>query len=78
MKKNLLLCLTILTLIFLFSWPVLGFDEEDYPDTATLSANRMRFDAQTGDFLADGDVKITAGELNVEAPIGSGNIDRRE
>ncbi|MBR0233480.1 MAG: hypothetical protein IJQ47_05490 [Synergistaceae bacterium] len=81
MKKNLLLCLTILTLIFLFSCPVLGFDDEDYndlPDTATLSANRMRFDAQTGDFLADGDVKITAGELNVEAPIGSGNIDRRE
>ena len=48
------------------------------PDTATLSANRMRFDAQTGDFLADGNVTITAGELNVNAPVGSGNVDRRE
>lgn len=52
--------------------------DEQLPETATLSANRMRFDAQTGDFLADGNVKITAGELNVNAPVGSGNVDRRE
>lgn len=57
---------------------VYALDDDDLPDTATLSANRMRFDAQTGDFLADGDVKILAGDLSVEAPTGSGNIDRRE
>ncbi len=48
------------------------------PDAATLSANRMRFDAETGDFLADGNVTITAGELRVDAPKGAGNVDRRE
>ena len=48
------------------------------PDKATLSANRMRFDAYTGDFLADGDVNIQAGEFNVKAPIGTGNVERRE
>ena len=52
--------------------------EDQLPETATLSANRMRFDAQTGDFLAEGNVTITAGELRVVAPIGSGNVDRRE
>lgn len=51
---------------------------EDLPDKATLSANRMRFDSNTGDFLAEGDVKITAGDLNVNAPLGTGNIERRE
>lgn len=48
------------------------------PDKATLSANRMRFDSQTGDFLADGNVTITAGGLNVVAPRGTGNVGRRE
>lgn len=48
------------------------------PDKAVLAANRMRFDSQTGDFLADGNVTITAGGLNVAAPVGSGNVDRRE
>ena len=62
----------------LITSPAYSIDDDDLPDTATLSANRMRFDAQTGDFLADGDVRITAGDLNVEAPKGSGNIDRRE
>ena len=52
--------------------------DEQLPDTATLSANRMRFDAQTGDFLADGNVTIKAGDLSVNAPSGSGNVDRRE
>ena len=80
MTKKFFACLTISALI-LSSLPCYGLSEDDYdelPETATLSANRMRFDAQTGDFLADGDVKITAGELNVEAPVGSGNVDRRE
>ena len=65
-------------LIVTFALPCYSLDNEDMPDTATLSANRMRFDAQTGDFLADGNVTIQAGELNVEAPTGSGNVDRRE
>ena len=61
-----------------FSWPSYSLDYDEMPESATLSANRMRFDAVTGDFLADGNVTITAGELNVEAPVGSGNVDRRE
>ena len=52
--------------------------DDNLPDKATLSANRMRFDSNTGDFLADGNVKITAGDLNVHAPVGTGNVDRRE
>ena len=48
------------------------------PDKATLAANRMRFDSKTGDFLADGNVTITAGDLKVAAPKGSGNVERKE
>ncbi len=51
---------------------------ENLPDSATLSANRMRYDAQTGDFIADGNVIIKAGDLHVNAPVGSGNIDTKE
>ena len=76
--KNKFKVLTILALSLCLVAPAYSLDEDDMPDTATLSANRMRFDAQTGDFLADGDVRIQAGDLNVEAPVGSGNIDRRE
>ena len=35
-------------------------DEQGLPDKAKLSANRMRFDSTTGDFLAEGEVLITA------------------
>lgn len=48
------------------------------PDKVTLSANRMRFDSQTGDFLAEGNVIIKAGDLTVTAPQGSGNVERQE
>ena len=79
MKKLNLKIFAAAALIFcLISSAAYPLDENDMPDTATLSANRMRFDAQTGDFLADGEVRIQAGDLNVEAPIGTGNIDRRE
>ena len=72
------LALVILLSPLLITLPSDSFDTDEVPDTATLSANRMRFDAQTGDFLADGNVTIQAGDLNVEAPTGSGNVDRRE
>ena len=48
------------------------------PERATLSANRMRFDSNTGDFLADGNVTIVAGDLTVAAPRGTGNVERQE
>ncbi|MBR1657053.1 MAG: hypothetical protein IJ697_01120 [Synergistaceae bacterium] len=60
-----------------FAQPALAVDESVMPDQATLSANRMRFDAETGDFIADGNVSITAGELRLTAPEGSGNVDSR-
>ncbi|WP_298781953.1 LptA/OstA family protein [uncultured Fretibacterium sp.] len=53
-------------------------DEQEFPDKAKLSANRMRFDSTTGDFLAEGEVLITADGLTVRAPRGSGNVPRRE
>ena len=33
-----------------------ALDAENFPDKASLSANRMRFDSKTGDFLAAGNV----------------------
>lgn len=76
-KKNKIIAFVV-ALLFFSAAPVFSLDDDDLPDTATLSANRMRFDAQTGDFLADGNVTIQAGDLNVAAPVGSGNVDRRE
>jgi len=78
MIKNKFKIFTAVALIFCLITPAYSIGEDDLPDTATLSANRMRFDAQTGDFLADGNVIIQAGDLKVEAPEGSGNVDRRE
>ncbi len=51
---------------------------EGLPDKASLSANRMRFDSKTGDFLAVGNVVIQADGLTVVSPRGTGNIERRE
>ena len=50
----------------------------EMPDEAQLSANRMRFDSKTGDFLATGNVVIRADGLNVFAPRGTGNVQRKE
>ena len=74
MPKKFLASLVIL----LFLCSATNALDENLPDKATLSANRMRFDSQTGDFLADGNVTITAGDLNVNAPVGTGNVDRQE
>ena len=57
--------------------PCYAVDPSTMPDQATLSANRMRFDSETGDFLADGNVIITAGDLKLTAPEGSGNVEKR-
>ena len=71
--------LTLLIISLFVMLPVESFAlDASLPDKATLSANRMRFDAYTGDFLADGNVNIQAGEFNVKAPIGTGNVERRE
>lgn len=48
------------------------------PDEARLSADRMRYDSKTGDFLATGNVIIQADGLTVAAPRGTGNIRRKE
>lgn len=61
--------------MFLFGGPVFA---ADVPDEAQLSANRMRFDSKTGDFLATGDVRIRSGGLVVTAPRGTGNVKRKE
>lgn len=55
-----------------------ALDAENFPDKASLSANRMRFDSKTGDFLAAGNVVIKADGLIVSSPRGIGNTQRRE
>ena len=55
-----------------------ALDAENFPDKASLSANRMRFDSKTGDFLAAGNVVIKADGLTVSSPRGIGNTQRRE
>ena len=77
MTKKFFASLIILIILLCINSAAYSLDE-NLPDKATLSANRMRFDSNTGDFLADGDVRITAGDLNVHAPVGTGNVERRE
>ncbi len=69
--------ISALIIILCIAVPCYALDGSTMPDQATLSANRMRFDAETGDFLADGNVIITAGDLRLTAPEGSGNVDQR-
>ncbi len=78
MPRKFLACLFFIACLNITCSILPALADDQMPDQATLSANRMRFDAQTGDFLADGNVVITAGDLKVNAPVGSGNIDRRE
>ena len=72
-----ILLLVIFSRLFFCYIPASYAIDENLPERATLAANRMRFDAETGDFLADGDVTITAGELKIDAPEGSGNVGNR-
>ena len=76
MTRRISACIAII-LCLGFTLPCYALDPSAMPDQATLSANRMRFDAETGDFLADGNVVITAGDLRLTAPEGSGNVDKR-
>jgi lipopolysaccharide assembly outer membrane protein LptD (OstA) len=48
------------------------------PDAAQLSADRMRFDSQSGDFLATGNVTIQADGLTIYASRGTGNTKNKE
>ena len=66
-----------LVILFCISNPVYAIDNNNMPDKATLAANRMRFDSKTGDFLADGNVEIVAGDLKIIAPKGSGNVNKK-
>jgi lipopolysaccharide assembly outer membrane protein LptD (OstA) len=45
---------------------------------AQLSADRMRFDSRSGDFLAVGNVVIQADGLTVYASRGTGNVETKE
>jgi len=65
----------ILSLFFMLSSIAVA---AELPEEARLSADRMRFDSKTGDFLATGNVLIQAGGLVVAAPRGAGNVQNRE
>ncbi len=68
-----ILCLMLCVLLFGGS----AFAAE-LPDEAQLSADRMRFDSKSGDFLATGNVLIHADGLVVAAPRGTGNVKNKE
>ena len=78
MRKKILTCLFVLIClqIFIFNHAHAATND-NLPDKVTLAANRMRYDSNTGDFLADGNVTITAGDFKITAPVGSGNIDKQ-
>jgi lipopolysaccharide assembly outer membrane protein LptD (OstA) len=50
----------------------------ELPDEAQLSADRMRFDSRSGDFLATGNVLIRSGGLTITAPRGVGNVQNKD
>jgi lipopolysaccharide export system protein LptA len=54
-----------------------AFDREGISE-AQLSADRMRFDSQSGDFLATGNVVIRVDGLTVRAPRGTGSVETKE
>ena len=70
--------LTLVLSAFLLSIHAVAADAENLPNEAQLSADRMRFDVQTGDFLATGNVVIKAEGLTVRAPRGTGNVRHKE
>ncbi|MDR1730776.1 MAG: hypothetical protein LBR61_01645 [Synergistaceae bacterium] len=77
MKKSrlpaLLAAITLLSLLF----PALSLSVET-PEEVRLSADRMRFDAQSGDFLATGGVLVQAEGLTLMAPRGTGNVQTKD
>ena len=52
--------------------------ENDLPDQAQLSADRMLFEAESGDFSASGNVVIKADGVTFQAPLGTGNVKNKE
>ena len=53
-------------------------DVDDLPDQAQLSADRMFFEAESGDFSASGNVVIQADGVTFHAPQGAGNVKSKE
>ena len=52
--------------------------EDDLPDQAQLSADRMLFEADSGDFSASGNVVIQADGVTFHALRGTGNVKNKE
>ena len=64
-------------LIFVIVFPAAAASFE-MPEEAQLSAERMRFDSDSGNFLATGNVIIQSNGLTVRSPRGEGNVRNRE
>ncbi|MDR1741376.1 MAG: hypothetical protein LBR38_05965 [Synergistaceae bacterium] len=47
-------------------------------ENSELTADNMRFDPATGDFIATGNVVIKADGVTVTSPLGTGNVKSRE
>ena len=68
------------SVVLLFACAMIGYAavEGDLPDQAQLSADRMLFEAESGDFSASGNVVIQADGVTFQAPQGTGNVKRKE
>ena len=70
----------VVLLLALFAAAAVGCaaDQDDLPAQAQLSAERMFFEAESGDFTASGNVVIQADGVTFIAPHGTGNVKNKE
>ena len=62
----------IVIFMLLFNLPPL------YGQDLELSSDKMRYESETGDFWAEGNVKVTRGALAADSQAAEGNMNRRE
>ena len=67
---------TLWLVVLLFAGAAVGDDR--LPDQAQLSADRMFFDTESGEFSASGNVVIQADGVTFHASLGTGNVRSKE
>ena len=78
MKKIGIWALWLIVLLFAGVTAGRAADVDDLPDQAQLSADRMLFEAESGEFSASGNVVIQADGVTFRAPLGTGNVKSKE
>ncbi|MGI6252291.1 MAG: hypothetical protein ACOYJV_02535 [Aminivibrio sp.] len=64
-------CATAFVMLLFILSPVFAQDLE-------LVSDKMRYESESGDFWAEGDVKVTRGTLMADSKTAEGNMNRRE